>query len=130
MSCEQEERVRKPRWVLRSIPMALFWGALIFAVAMALIPQPPPLPVETSDKILHMFAFGMLTLLCVVAYPNASLIIILIVLTALGGLIELIQGTAIVNRQASLPDWLADVLAILPVVIGFALFRAVRHLSH
>lgn len=129
MSCEQEVRVRKPRWVLRWLLMALFWGALIFAIIMALIPQPPPLPLEASDKFLHMLAFGTLTMLCVMAYPNASLIIVLFALTALGGVIELVQGTAIVSRQASLADWWADVLAILPVVIGFALFRAVRHLS-
>lgn len=109
--------------------MALFWGALIFALVMALIPQPPPVPGSPSDKVLHMLAFASLTVLWALAYPGTSLLVILIALTALGGLIELVQGTALINREASLADWCADVLAILTVLIGFALLRAVCSLQ-
>jgi hypothetical protein len=58
------------------------------------------------------------------AYPDTSLLVIFIALTALGGLIELVQGTALINREASLADWGADILGVLAVLIGFALQRA------
>lgn len=129
MSSEPDEPADKPARLLRWALMALFWGALIFALIMALIPQPPPVPGAPSDKFLHMLAFASLTVLWALAYPGTSLLVILIALTALGGLIELVQGTALINREASLADWCADILAILTVLIGFALLRAVRSLQ-
>jgi hypothetical protein len=129
LSSEPKEPAGKPARLLRWALMALFWGALIFALTMALIPQPPPLPGAPSDKSLHMLAFASLTVLWALAYPGTSLLVILIALTALGGLIELVQGTALINREASRADWCADILAIFTVLIGFALLRAVRSLQ-
>jgi VanZ family protein len=105
------------RWV--------FGGALIFALSMALIPDPPPLIGALSDKLLHMLAFATLTVLWVAAYPRTLRIAIFVALAALGGLIELVQGTAIISREASLADWGADILAILAVLICLALVRRV-----
>lgn len=121
-----EERIRPRPQLLRWLLIALFWGALIFAVTMALIPQPPPVPGAPSDKVLHVLAFATLTTLWALAYPGTALIIILVALAALGGLIELVQGTAPINREASLADWCADILAILGVLIVFAVVRAAR----
>lgn len=123
-----EEGVRSRPQLLRWLLIAMFWGALIFAVTMALIPKPPRVPGAPLDKVLHVLAFATLTTLWALAYPGTALFIILVALAALGGLIELVQGTAPINREASLADWCADILAILCVVIVFALVRAVRFL--
>jgi len=40
----------------------LFWGALVFAVTMALLPH-PPVTLSSNDKYQHMMAFGALTIL-------------------------------------------------------------------
>ena len=92
---------------------------------MALAPDPPSLIGALSDKLLHMLAFATLTVLWVAAYPGTLRIAIFVALAALGGLIELVQGTAIISREASLADWGADILAILAVLIGLALVRTV-----
>lgn len=129
MNNEPKQRVRKYGRLLRWLLTPLFWGALIFALVMALLPEPPALPGTPSDKLLHMLAFATLTMLWVLTYPNTPLAVILIVLATLGGLIELVQGTTLINREASLADWLADILAIVIVLGCFAFARAVRSLS-
>ena len=35
----------------------LFWGALAFAFVMASLPQPPAIPGDPGDKVLHVLAF-------------------------------------------------------------------------
>lgn len=126
MSLAEGEPVRPwSRW-MRWFLIALFWATLIFSVTMALTAQPPPVPGTPSDKVLHMLAFATLTMLWALAYPGASLMMVLVALAVLGGLIEFVQGTALINREASLSDWCADILAILCVLIVLALVRAVR----
>jgi hypothetical protein len=114
-------RARLLRWFF----VALFWAASIFALVMAIIPQPPPIPGEPSDKVLHVLAFATLTFLWVLAYPRTSLIVIFVGLAVFGGLIELLQGTETIQREASLADWWADILAVLAVLTGAALVRGI-----
>ena len=45
-----------------------FCGAVLFAMVMASLPQPPQIPGQPSDKVQHIFAFAVLTLLAVLAY--------------------------------------------------------------
>ena len=100
-----------------------FWGALAFAAVMALLPTPPGLPVEVSDKIQHMVAFFTLAVLAALAYPHVSLIRIGIALGAFGGAIELAQLIPVLNRYGDVGDWLADMAAIVVALVLAALWR-------
>jgi len=125
MTKKPNVRSRTSGRLLRWLLISLFWGALAFALVMALLPEPPAVPSDPSDKQLHMLAFATLTMLWLLAYPGTPLIVILIVLGALGGLIELVQGTKLINREASLADWFADIVAILAILVCVAFGRAV-----
>lgn len=86
----------------------LFWLTVAIAVVLASLPSPIALPGNPSDKLLHALAFFVLASLAVFAFPRARIGILLLGLGALGGAIELIQGTTQIGRQASWLDWLAD----------------------
>ena len=106
------------------IPLTLI-VTLILTVAMLWpMDQPPPTP-EGSDKLVHLAAFAAL------AFPLArtnrvSLLLIFMVASAFGGLIELIQPTF--NRSADLNDWIADILGVvLGVALGLIYRRVRKH---
>lgn len=86
----------------------LFWLAVALAIVFASMPNPMPLPGNPSDKLLHALAFFALGLLATLAFPRVRVGILLLGLCALGGAIEIIQGTPYVGREASWFDWLAD----------------------
>lgn len=88
-----------------------FLAACVFAIIMASLP-PPPLLGNPPDKLLHAFAFAVLTLLARLAYPRARGWHILLGLGLLGAAIECIQAIPALGREASLTDWLADMLAV------------------
>ncbi len=79
---------------------AIFGLALIFALVMALLPQPPQLPGDPSDKAQHIVAFATLAGLGAVAYPSMSLLLLLVGLSALGAVIELLQAIPALNRDS------------------------------
>jgi VanZ family protein len=89
-----------------------FLTAAGFAVVMAVMPQPPELPGGLSDKLLHMLAFAVLALLAKMAYPRAQAWKILLGLGIMGAAIEVAQAAPALGRNASLTDWIADMLAI------------------
>jgi hypothetical protein len=88
-----------------------FWAAAAFAFVMALLPQPPQLPGSPSDKLLHIAAFAVLAGLASFAYPRTSVLRLLIVLSAFGALIEILQAIPRLNRDCDPMDWLADTVA-------------------
>jgi VanZ family protein len=94
-----------------------FWGALLFAVTMGLLPAPPQLPGEPSDKVQHILAFAVLTALAVAAYPQLRLIWIGVGLSLVGAAIELLQLIPSLNREGDLVDWLADCAAVVVVLL-------------
>lgn len=103
-----------------------FWAALLFALAMALLPQPPQLPGAPSDKIQHVLAFLVLTALALAAYPVVSRLRLAVALSAFGALIEVLQMIPMLNREAQLIDWLADTGAVLGALAAAALVRRLR----
>ena len=105
---------------------ALFWLALVFALVMALLPQPPALPGTPSDKTQHMIAFAVLSLLAALAYPQLRLGEIFIAMAALGALIEVLQLIPALGRDAEFVDWVADCAASLAVL---ALVGVARRLA-
>lgn len=95
--------------------ISAFWSALVFALVMALLPQPPSVP--AGDKVQHMVAFAVLAGLGSRAYHLASLLKLGIGLAAFGGLIEILQSIPVLHRDASLRDWAADCVAIAVVLV-------------
>ncbi|WP_375290615.1 hypothetical protein [Qipengyuania sp.] len=101
--------------------LALF-AAGLFAFVMAVLPHPPTLPGQLSDKIQHMLAFAVLGGLAAAGYRKVPLGYLFIALTAFGALIELVQAIPALHRDSDWLDLAADTLAAL---IGLAAVRAV-----
>ena len=103
-----------------------FWAALAVALVMALLPQPPPLPGEPPDKVLHILAFLTLTALALAAYPTVSKLRLAVALSAFGAMIEILQMIPSLNRDAQWMDWIADTGAVLAVLALAGLLRLRR----
>ena len=93
---------------------------------MALLPKPPHIPGDPSDKIQHILAFTVLARLAAAAYPRAPLLRIGILLSAFGALIELLQLIPPLHREGSFVDWLADTGAVALVLAAVAAVRRSR----
>ena len=89
---------------------AVFVLAALFALTMAILPQ-PPMHGEVPDKWLHVLAFTILTVLARLAFPRAHALSMLLGLSMLGGLIELIQAIPALGRDANLADWAGSLSA-------------------
>lgn len=104
----------------------LFWLALAFAVIMALMPQPPDLPIDGyGDKLAHMLAFATLAGLATLGFPEGDRWRIAERLSFLGAMIEVAQSIPGLQRDCDIRDWIADTAAIVAVtlVLGFLLSR-------
>lgn len=97
--------------------LLLFWLALTVALVMALLPKPPPLPGEPTDKVQHILAFAVLTIFSELAYPGWRWFVRFGWLALLGALIEVGQMIPALGRSADIVDWYADSAAIL-ITIG------------
>lgn len=106
-----------------------FSGAALFALVMASLPQPPQLLGRPSDKVQHIIAFVVLTLLARAAYPTAERWKIFFGLAAFGVLIEAVQTMPSLHRDASLLDWLVDSIAVAATLGVLALGRQMMQLS-
>ncbi len=103
----------------------MFWLAFAAISVLALLPGPaaPPRLLGT-DKIEHAAAFLVLTLLAAFGWRGLPLWFISLAMITHGLMIELIQGSPILQRTMSLADLAADavgiVLALLLVtILGF-----------
>lgn len=106
--------------------IALF-AAIALAVTLALMPQPPLLPVgEINDKYQHMFAFAVLSALAAWSYPEAELLRIGERLSFLGALIEVLQAIPALHRDCDIRDWLADTasIAVILLLVASARYRS------
>lgn len=95
--------------VLRLILVA----AAALAFVMAVLPHPPRLPGDPSDKTLHIMAFLVLGGLAADAFPDRRPLTLVLALAAFGALIELVQAIPALNRDSDWIDLLADTLAAL-----------------
>lgn len=100
-----------------------FWAALLFSFVMAVLPRPPQLPGDPSDKILHVLAFSVLALLAPLAYRAASLLKIGLLLSAFGALIEIVQTIPSLGRDGDWIDWAADTAALMAMLSVVAIAR-------
>ena len=95
----------------------LFWGAALFAFVMAVLPHPPELPGQPSDKLQHMVAFATLGLLGAWAYAEVALLQLLLALSLFGAVIELVQAIPVLHRDCDPKDWVADTIACAVVLL-------------
>lgn len=106
------------------VPWRLFFlAASVFAFVMAVLPS-VSLPGAPPDKLLHVAAFVVLSLLASLAYPSARLMKLAVGLIAFGAFIEIVQAIPATGRDASFWDWLADVLAVIVTLGVTGLVRA------
>ncbi|HET9160546.1 MAG TPA: hypothetical protein VFN88_08035 [Caulobacteraceae bacterium] len=88
------------RWV--------FWALALAVLVATCAPIPEPSGPQGSDKYEHFAAFYALALAAAVAYPRSPLWLTALLVSAYGGLIELIQALPFVHRDCNLYDFLAD----------------------
>ena len=102
---------------MRVLP-AIFWTAALFTFVMAVLPHPPRLPGDPSDKVQHIIAFTTLGLLGALAFPARSILRLAVWLSLFGGLIELMQAIPALHRDSDMVDWIADTLAAAGAVLA------------
>lgn len=129
----QEQTIRLPSPPRRATAAAMsrvtllarvaFWSAALFALVMALLPQPPNLPFEPSDKFQHAVAFMTLAVLATLAFPKIAPLRIGVALSAFGAAIEFFQMIPALHRDAQLADWYVDTGAIFAVLALVTLLR-------
>jgi len=90
-----------------------FFAALLFTFYSAVIPPQHALQLVPWDKAEHFIAFYGLTGLAVAAFPKRKLIVIAVMLSGFGALIEYVQGLPSVHRDRDFWDWVADSTAII-----------------
>jgi hypothetical protein len=106
-------------WSGRYIVKAAFWAAALFALVMALLPHPPHVPLDPSDKIQHAIAFATLGLLASLGYPRLGTVSLIGGLSFYGALIEVLQAIPALHRDSDPLDWLTDTIACAVIVIAF-----------
>lgn len=115
---------RRPhRYFILMIPVRArrlsFWAAAFFAFVMAVLPHPPELPGEPSDKLQHIAAFATLGVLGAWAYAETALLRLFAGLSLFGAFIEAVQAIPALNRDSDVRDWIADTIAC-GLVLGLA----------
>jgi hypothetical protein len=98
--------------LLIRLAQVAFFGALMFTFYSAIIPPAQALQLAPWDKAEHFIAFYSLTVLAVSAFPRGHLLVIAVLLSGFGALIEIVQGLSIVHRDRDFWDWVADTIAI------------------
>jgi hypothetical protein len=98
----------------------VFWTTLLIVYGLAIMPADQAPDLGAGDKVNHMAAFFVLTLLGRVAYRPVAAWRLATGLSLFGILIELTQAIPAVRRDASVWDWVADSAAIL-IALGAAL---------
>ncbi len=113
---------------------ALFWLCFVAVNSLALSPA-PYLPQDLFnwwDKAQHAIGFGVLAVLAVLAYPEASRLHIALLLIGQGVLIELLQyygGYRFGDWQDAAADGVGVLVGLAMVrVMDFWLFH--KHLEH
>ena len=94
-----------------------FWTAAMIALVMALLPHPPQLPGEPSDKVQHIAAFVLLGALGSFAFARSNPVHLGVGLSLFGAAIEILQLIPSLHRDGDPLDWIADTAAAALVII-------------
>ena len=104
-----------------------FWGALLFAVVMAVLPKPPHTPIDQfGDKFEHMLAFGTLAALAAAGFLQTPLLRIAERLSFLGAMIEVVQSIPSLHRDCDIMDWVADTTVVVIVMLVAGQLRRMK----
>ena len=101
----------------------VFWLGLAVTLIMALLPNPPALPMQATDKVQHIAAFAALTFLAALGFPSLRLRVIFVAMAALGLAIEVLQMIPTLHRDAQASDWLADCAATAAMLLLCGVLR-------
>ena len=118
--------MRLRNWRASRTARGLFWAAACFAFVMAVLPHPPEVPGEPSDKVQHIAAFATLAALGGFAYPATPLLQLLVRLSLFGAAIEVVQAIPALHRDSDILDWLADTVAVVIVLLSIRWLRSRR----
>lgn len=99
------------------------FGILSYLLLMEMAPTPDA--AGYKDKLQHILAFGGITFWGLLAFKQ-YLKTVLLGLTFFGGLMEVLQGLLTTTRQASVYDWLADVVGIVLAWVLVSILRRWR----
>ncbi len=105
------------------LPRIIFAGVLIGTFIAAILPNAEAPDFGDGDKVNHIAAFITLSLAAAWAWPRTRLWRIGLWLSALGGLIELVQAIPIVARDAEWGDWIADTVAAVVALTIVGMLR-------
>ena len=103
-----------------------FWIATAATLAVTLLParfMVHSVALPLSDKAEHAIAFFTLALLGLAGWGFRRAIVLCASLAVLGGMIELLQSTAFIGRDAETLDWVADTAGMTPALLLFLLVR-------
>ncbi|WP_394693151.1 teicoplanin resistance protein VanZ [Hyphobacterium sp.] len=103
---------------MRQAAKGMFWLAFAAITVLALLPGPaaPPRLLGT-DKLEHAAAFLVLTLLATFGWRGLPLWFISLAMITHGLVIELIQGSPILQRTTSVADVVADAIGVALALI-------------
>ncbi len=94
-------------------PRLVFALVVVGVLVAALLPNAEAPDLGDGDKVNHIVAFVTLSIVAAWAWPRAGLWRIALWLSALGGLIELLQAIPMIARDAEWADWVADTAATM-----------------
>ncbi len=108
--------------VIRLMPFV--FAALILFVSILMLIELPPAKAGWPywDKVQHIIVFFTLAATGCLSFPKNKTWVYLSLVTY-GALIECAQAAFTVTRQASVYDWVADVVGILIVISAVTLMR-------
>lgn len=103
------------------------WIAVAISYVAALLPQREAPHLGASDKLDHMAAFLAISVLGRIGYPRPAWAMLLVAISAFGGLIELSQMLPAIGRDAEWGDWIADtVAAIAGLLVAWPALASLR----
>ncbi len=89
--------------LLIRLAQVAFFVALVFTFYSAVIPPAQAIQLAPWDKAEHFIAFYCLTGLAVAAFPRGRLLVIAVLLSVFGALIEFVQGLSVAIASALAP---------------------------
>ena len=95
---------------LRRWWLAIGWLLIAAILGACLMPNPPPVPVVSNDKLHHLAAFAALT--CWWRWLSRRWWTPVLLLAGLAGLVEVLQDALTTTRHAEWRDWYADLIGI------------------
>lgn len=108
------------------LPRVIFFVTLIGTLLAAFLPDADAPTLGGSDKLNHIAAFVTLSVLAAWAWPRTRLWRIAVAMSAIGGMIELVQAIPFIARDAEWADWYADSTAAVAALAVVAAFREVQ----